>query len=55
MRLDFDNETNRRIMRLYIDVETYRHDAFKDEEAVAICALEDWSPYKPESAKIDPE
>ena len=43
------------LLRLYLDVETYRprkEDAFINEEVIAIGVIEDWTRYDPESTSI---
>jgi len=37
------------MVRLYLDIETYRKKTFKDEKIIAIGVIEDWTPYKKES------
>lgn len=39
-------------MRLYLDVETYRLEAFANEKIIAIGVIEDWTPYHPSSTEI---
>jgi hypothetical protein len=43
------------MVRLYFDIETYRKEAFKDENIIAIGTIEDWTPNKKESLENDGE